>query len=190
MQREDVHIIEKVLGGEVNEFGVLLSRYARKVRSFMGRMVANAEDAEELTQNVFLKAYRHLATFDAEKSKFSSWLSRIAYHEAIDYLRMKSPIEMLPMDDEQAIWQTEDGEAMGDLFGNARKDRVELLRKAVLELPPQDRMLLHLYYSDELPLRDIAFILDRQPDYLATRLHRIRKRLYKTIKQLEQYETT
>ena len=190
MQREDVHIIEKVLGGEVNEFGVLLSRYARKVRSFMGRMVANAEDAEELTQNVFLKAYRHLATFDAEKSKFSSWLSRIAYHEAIDYLRMRSPIEMLPMDDEQAIWQTEDGEAMGDLFGNARKDRVELLRKAVLELPPQDRMLLHLYYSDELPLRDIAFILDRQPDYLATRLHRIRKRLYKTIKQLEQYETT
>ena len=189
MQKEDAHIIEKVLGGEVNEFGILLNRYALKVRSFMGRMVANAEDAEELTQNVFLKAYRHLATFDASKSGFGSWLNRIAYHEAIDYLRMKLSMETLSIDDEQADWQAEEDWDVEQPFEDAGSDRVELLQKAVLDLPPQDRMLVHLYYNDELPLRDIAFILDRQPDYLATRLQRIRKKLYKTIQKLEQHET-
>lgn len=189
MQKEDVHIIEKVLGGEVNAFGMLLSKYACGVRRFIGRMVANAEDAEELTQNVFLKAYRHLAAFDAGRSAFGSWLNRMAYHEAIDFLRRKSPMEMLPMDDEQADWQAEEGQEAENPFEDTGNERVELLRRAILGLPPQDRMLVHLYYNDGQSLRDIAFILDRQPDYLATRLHRIRKRLYKTIKQLEQHET-
>lgn len=185
MQKEDAHIIEKVLGGDVKPFGLLLGRYAGGVRRFIGRMVANAEDAEELTQNVFLKAYRHLATFDAGKGAFGAWLNRIAYHEAIDFLRTKPSMEMLPMDDGQADedWETEFP------FEDAGSERVELLRKAVLALPAQDRMLVHMYYTDGLPLRDIAYVLDRQPDYLATRLQRIRKRLYTTIKRLEQHET-
>ena len=189
MRIEDVHIIKKVLDGDVNAFGILLNRYARRVRSVIGRMVTNAEDAEELTQNVFLKAYRHLSTFDADRIGFGSWLNRIAYHEAIDFLRMRSPMEMIPMDNEQANWQAEEDWEAEQPFEDAGNDLVELLQKAVLDLPPQDRMLVHLYYNDGLPLQDIAFIFDRQPDYLATRLQRIRKRLYKTIKQLEQHET-
>lgn len=98
-------------------------------------------------------------------------------------------MEMLPMDDEQADWQAEEGREAENPFEDTGNERVELLRRAILGLPPQDRMLVHLYYNDGQSLRDIAFILDRQPDYLATRLHRIRKRLYKTIKQLEQHET-
>ena len=189
MQKDDTHIIYSVLAGDVNAFGTLLSRYASRVRGVVGRMVASAEDAEELTQNVFVKAYEHLADFDERRSGFATWLNRIAYNEAVDYLRRKSPVSVLSIDEADWDLQMEGEEDADEAFDDFGNDRVELLRRAVLELPPQDRMLVHLYYNDDLPLREIGFILDRQPAYLATRLQRIRKRLYKTIKQLEQHET-
>ncbi|MCH5176326.1 MAG: sigma-70 family RNA polymerase sigma factor, partial [Prevotellaceae bacterium] len=80
-------------------FGTLLSRYASRVRGVVGRMVASVEDAEELTQNVFVKAYEHLADFDEKKSGFATWLNRIAYNEAVDYLRSKSPVSVISIDE-------------------------------------------------------------------------------------------
>ena len=189
MGKDDTHIIYDIRAGDVNAFGTLLSRHASRVRGVVGRMVASVEDAEELTQNVFFKAYEHLADFDEKKSGFATWLNRIAYNEAVDYLRSKSPVSVLSIDEADWDLQMEGEEDADEAFDDFSNDRVELLRMAVLELPPQDRMLVHLYYNDDLPLREIGFILDRQPAYLATRLQRIRKRLYKTIKQLEQHET-
>ena len=189
MQKDDTHIVYDILAGDVNAFGELLSRHASRVRSVVGRIVASVEDAEELTQNVFVKAYEHLADFDERKSGFATWLNRIAYNEAVDYLRRKSPVSVLSIDEADWDLQMEGEEDADEAFDDFGNDRVELLRRAVLALPPQDRMLVHLYYNDDLPLREIGFILDRQPAYLATRLQRIRKRLYKTIKQLELYET-
>ena len=189
MQKDDTHIIYSVLAGDVNAFGTLLSRHASRVRGVVGRMVASVEDAEELTQNVFVKAYEHLADFDERKSGFATWLNRIAYNEAVDYLRRKSPVMLLSMDEGDLDLRIEGEEDADVAFDDFSNDRVELLRRAILDLPPQDRMLVHLYYHDDLPLREIGFILDRQPAYFATRLQRIRKRLHKTIKQLERYET-
>lgn len=173
----------------MNAFGTLLGRYASRVRGVVGRMVASGEDAEELTQNVFVKAFRHLADFDAGKSSFPVWIERIAYNEAVDYLRRKSTVPSLSIDDADMDLPAEDVDEAEVDFSDASSDRVELLHSAILGLPPQDRMLLHLYYNDGMPLREIGFILDRRADYLATRLQRIRKRLYKTIKLLEKNET-
>lgn len=188
MQIDDRQLIARVLAGSMKDYGVLLRRHVVRVHGFVGRMVTNAEDAEELTQNVFAKAYAHLADYDEERSAFVTWLQRIAYHEAIDHLRRSSEERLLSLDDDDADWQVADECMADEPFDDMRTERIELLRKAVLTLPKDDQMLLHLRYNDGKTLADIGFILDRQPDYLATRLQRIRKRLHKLIKQMEYHE--
>ena len=171
MQTEDRQLIRHVLTGSTKDFGLLLRRHAPRVRRFIGRMVTNREDAEELTQNVFVKAYSSLG----------------CYHEAVDYLRHGDGERPLSLDSERGFEQVSDEEA-DTPFDDMRVKRVELLKQAILTLPHEDQLLLQLYYNDGKALKDISFIFDRQPDYLATRLQRIRKRLHKTIRQLEKHE--
>ena len=187
MQTEDRQLIRHVLAGSTKDFGLLLRRHAPRVRRFIGRMVTNREDAEELTQNVFVKAYGSLVCYDEVKSDFTTWLQRIAYHEAVDYLRHGDGERPLSLDSERGFEQVSD-EEVDTPFDDMRVGRVELLKRAILTLPHEDQLLLQLYYNDGKALKDISFILDRQPDYLATRLQRIRKRLHKTIRQLEKHE--
>ena len=66
--------------------------------------------------------------------------------------------------------------------------RIEYLRQAIRRIPPDDQTLLHLYYIDDRPLKEIAYIIDRPSSYLATRLQRIRKKLYIMIKDMDQHD--
>ena len=110
-----------------------------------------------------------------------TWVQRIAYHKAIDHLRQRAPY----MVDNSEVAAISDDEELS----TGREERILLMEETIDELPPDDQLLLHLYYYEDQPLRDIAYIMDAEPNALAQRLHRIRKRLLRMIKQKEDERT-
>ena len=166
------------------QYAQLVQQHARQVLDFTRRLIADREDAEEVAQDAFVQAFHALPTFRGESS-FLTWLLRIAYREALNHLRRRRPYTV---DIESVSVVSEFGSLTSDdeaELSTGREERIRSLEEAVGELPPDDQLLLHLYYYDDRPLRDIAYIMDAEPNALGVRLHRIRKKLQTMIKQRE-----
>lgn len=97
MNHEELHIIASILSGRTEQFAYFLDTYGPQVFHLIVRMIGSPEDAEELTQDCFMKAFTHLSSFHRDSS-FSTWIYRIAYNEAISALRKKDK-ELLSFDD-------------------------------------------------------------------------------------------
>ncbi|MBQ9668641.1 MAG: sigma-70 family RNA polymerase sigma factor [Prevotella sp.] len=158
------------------EFARLVREHAAEVISFAQRLLADRAEAEEVAQDAFVRAYRQLSSFSGDSSLLT-WVQRIAYHEAIDRLRRRRP-RMADISELPLAVADED-------LSTDREERIQLLEEAVDHLPTDDQLLLHLYYYEERPLRDIAYIMDAEPNTLSARLYRIRKRLLHMIKLKE-----
>ena len=143
--------IGRILDGQHEEYAWFVNTYSQYVLDFTLRMMPNAEDAKEVAQDAFVKAFRSLASFGFQSS-FCTWLCRIAYHESINRLRRR---------------------------------QMHYVDIVDINLPPDESLLLHLFYYEDRPLREIAYIMDVETNTLATRLHRIRKKLLQMIKQKE-----
>lgn len=102
MKNEELNIITRILSGKTDEFTYFLDTYGQQVYSLIVRIVRSEADAEELTQDTFMKCFEHLSSFNA-KSSFSTWLYRIAYNTAISFTRKKEP-EVNVYDEK--IWNT------------------------------------------------------------------------------------
>jgi RNA polymerase sigma-70 factor (ECF subfamily) len=170
----DTSYIKRVQAGETQCFAPLLERYGRFVYSLIVKVVGNREDAEELTQDVFLKAYRSLASFQGN-SRFSTWLYRIAYNVAISATRKKK-YEWLTLEDNMLEQIAE--EDTGDVLERGSDDeRMERLEAAMKRLSPDERALILLFYRQENSIEEIAVITGLTVSNVKTRLHRIRKKL-------------
>ena len=174
MQTDEQELIARILDGHAEDFGYFLERYSQEAFAIVVRLVPQQEDAEELVQDAFVRAFNRLETFEG-RSSFSTWICRIAYTTAVSWLR-KRRIKYLSIDDQPKLTDTEVDEALDD------ESRIEELRRAISLLKPDEQTLITLYYYDNRPLNDIAYILDAEPNVLATRLHRIRRKLYLLIK--------
>ena len=173
MTNEDDIIIQRIRRGETQEFGLLVNSHGPKLMAFVGRIVEQQEDVEDVVQNTFVAAYEHLKDYDPQRASLSTWLQRIAYHEALYHLRKRKRQVLLPLD-------------VGDDVPDELPESTtaEQLDEAIQKLPPEDQMLLQLYYFDERPLKEIAYItnassdsLTREVSRLSSQLHRIRQRL-------------
>lgn len=162
------------------DFARLVRQYVPQVLGFTARLLPDRREAEEVAQDAFVKAFGQLPSFRGE-STFLTWVQRIAYHEAIDHLRRRRPFTA---DISNVAAMTDEPD-----LSTGREERITLLEEAVDELPPDDQLLLHLYYYEDRPLRDIAYIMDAEPKTLSGRLYRIRKRLMVMIKQKEDEQT-
>ena len=173
MANEDNIIIQRILNGETNDFGLLVNSHGPALMAFVGRIVEQQEDAEDVVQNTFVSAYEHLKDFEPQRASLSTWLQRIAYHEALYHLRKRK---------RQVLLQLDVGDDVPDELPEATT--AEQLDAAIQKLSPEDQMLLQLYYFDERPLKEIAYItnassgsLTREVSRLSSQLHRIRQRL-------------
>ena len=90
MKNEELNIITRILSGKTDEFTYFLDTYGQQVYSLIVRIVRSEADAEELTQDTFMKCFENLSSFNA-KSSFSTWLYRIAYNTAVSFTRKKEP---------------------------------------------------------------------------------------------------
>lgn len=99
MEKDESYIITRILAGKTEEYAYFLDTYGQPFFSLIVRMVNSEEDAEELTQDTFMKAFEHLSSFNG-KSSFSTWIYRIAYNTALSFLRKKN-VEQTVIDDNQ-----------------------------------------------------------------------------------------
>jgi len=175
MTLTDTHLINRILEGDTAGFAILVDRYKDLAFTIACRITGNREDAEEIVQDAFIKAFRDLTSF-RKQSRFSTWLYRIVYNAAISRKRIKG-FEMQRLDDHP---QTE---YLPDAEPDQEADRREVLEKAMLKLPEEDRVVLTLYYIEELPVEEIHQITGLSKANVKIRLFRARKKLQEWITQ-------
>ena len=167
--------------GKADEYAYFLDTYGQPVFSLIVRIVGSEEDAEELTQDTFMKAFRHLSSFNGNSS-FSTWIYRIAYNTALSFLR-KSKVEQINPDDK--LWNTISDTETDNLLDECTSERIELLRDALSRLSPDERALITLFYEDEKTIEEIALITNQREGNVKVKLHRLRKKLANWIKEEE-----
>lgn len=172
-------IIRSVLNGNVNEFEKLVTAYEKNVYNLALRLVGDPEDAADMTQETFIKAYRALGSFRGD-SKFSAWLYRIVSNVCLDFLRSRSRRKQVSLSVED-----EDGEAfmeLPDMSGNPeeqlmKKLSMEAVRSGLEQLPPQQRQILVLRELGGLSYAELAQTLGLEEGTVKSRIFRARKRL-------------
>ncbi len=171
--------IRRILDGETRLFSCFLSEYGDQVYRLIRTITSSPEESEELTQDVFVKAYSKLSTFSG-KSRFSTWLYRIAYNTAISRTRKKKPERFTV--DEKALERLSGEEVDRLLEGDDNEERLLKLESAVAALAPDERLLLDLYYTEDRSVQELSGITGLSPSNVKIKLHRIRKKLYVMVK--------
>jgi RNA polymerase sigma-70 factor (ECF subfamily) len=171
----DTELISKILQGEQTLFAQLVQRYQNYVFTLVLRFTDNREDAEEISQDVFVKAYRSLADFRGE-SKFSTWLFTIVRTSCITFLRKKK-LDIRSIDDERTFMQLENRESAFKANTVEQRSRHAMVNEAIRMLSPDDAQLLSLFYKGEQSLEEIGRIMGLDPNTVKVKLHRARHRL-------------
>ncbi len=171
----DTEIIGRVLKGERQLFSELVTRYQNYVFTLVLRFTDNREDAEEVSQDVFVKTYRSLADFRGD-SKFTTWLYTIARTTCITFLRKKK-LETTSIDNERTMVQLENQESSFKANIIEQKSRTAMVNEAIQLLSPDDAQIITLFYKAEQSLEEMGQILGMEPNTIKVKLHRARHRL-------------
>ena len=171
----DNEIISSVLNGDKHAYAELVTRYQNYVFTLTLRLIKSREDAEEVAQDVFVKAYRSLPNFRGD-SKFSTWLYTIVNTTSITFLRKKK-LNIQSLDNENVfeLADSRDSGLRADLV--EQKSRVGMVNKAIALLSPDDAEVITLFYKAEQSLDEIGKILGLETNTVKVRLHRARTRL-------------
>lgn len=183
MVMDENQLIAHIIGGRTEDYSYFLDRYGREVFAIVARVIPSQLDAEEVAQDAFVKAFCNLGSF-CGKSSFSTWICRIAYNCAISYARKKKS-QLVSFDEDEKLLATVTDEMADEALSAMDDQRVALLQKALEMLAPDERTLISLFYFEERTLNDIAYILSLKQNNVATKLCRVRKKLYLMIKRLE-----
>jgi len=182
----DTELISKILQGEQALFAQLVERYQNYVITLVLRFTDNREDAEEISQDIFVKAYRSLADFRGE-SKFSTWLYTIVRTSCITFLRKKK-LDITSIDDERTFVQLESRESAFKANTIEQRSRHAMVNEAIRMLSPDDAQLLSLFYKGEQSLEEIGKIMHLAPNTVKVKLHRARHRLKDKMEKHFSYE--
>lgn len=182
----DSELVAQTLAGSQSAFGTLVRRYERPIVGLILRMVRDRGVAEELAQDVFVKAYDRLETYDRQR-KFSSWLFKVAHNATIDHLRRRRletvPLETTEADDLQ-LTEILPGPASEQPEDRAlRREVGEALEAAIGELRPAYREVLLLRFGHGSSYDEIAEVTDLPLGTVKTHLHRARKELARILEE-------
>lgn len=171
----DNEILSRVLQGDQQAYAEIVKRYQNFVFTIALRYTPNREDAEEIAQDCFVKAYRSLSDFRGE-SKFTTWLYTIVTTTCLTFLRKKK-LEVHSLDNEQ-VFELADSQASGMEANQAeQKSRIGMVNRAIGYLSPDDAQIITLFYKGEQSLDEIGQIMGMESNTVKVRLHRARQRL-------------
>jgi RNA polymerase sigma-70 factor (ECF subfamily) len=181
----DAALVELVLNGDQNVFAMLVERYKDAVQNLAYRMLGNATEAEDVTQETFVRAYTQLATYKSAH-KFSTWLLSIASHLAIDQLRRRRFLA-LPLEDVPFLeWIVDAGVSPEQsVLQGERQDEIQAYLQ---RLPAKYRAVIVLRYWHDFSYEEIASALNLTPPLVKARLHRARELLSRYIQQKTENE--
>lgn len=174
---EDNLWVDEVLNGKTEFFARLVDRYKDRVFALVIGLLKQKEDAEEITQDIFVKIFRALPKFQ-RKAKFSTWLYRIAYNECISRLRKKK-VYMMSVENTNTnglVSYQESSEQWQEAELQSK-----LLQKALNKLAESERALVHYFYFEDLTVDEICQINGLTASNVKTKLFRIRKKLFKEM---------
>jgi len=172
--KKDSYYITRVLEGKTSDYAFLIDKYKDMIFTLAFRITGNREDAEEVSQDVFLKAYNGLAAFRGT-SKFSTWLYKIAYNQSISRIRKKQP-------DIESYDSMETG--IDEWHGEMDMSHEQLhnipavyIRQSFERLEETERAVLNMFYQDDLNVREIASVTGLSVSNVKVKLFRGRKKL-------------
>jgi RNA polymerase sigma-70 factor (ECF subfamily) len=182
---DDEMLVTQFKSGSQKAFDELMKRYERRIFGYLLRSVRNYEDAEDLTLEVFFKAYRALDSWEP-KAKFSTWLYTIASNLAIDYHRSKARQPTYVFEDEDTI---EARLVATDISSNPEKEleekeRGRIIREAVDELSSKQKAVFMLTRYEGLQIREVAEALGMAEGTVKIHLHRAMKKLQTLLRPL------
>jgi len=181
----DRYYLERILNGNRDSYAIIVDRYKDNVFSLAHKVCGSFEDAEEIAQDVFVKAFRSLPKFRFDSS-FSTWLYRITYNTAISYTRKRNRtilhLEDFPADSVDFI-----RDSASEEIAEAEYRRT-LLNFAIRKLQPEDRALVSMYYFQEMELDEIESATGIGKSNIKVKLFRARKRMEETILKNQELE--
>ena len=179
--RDDILHVEEVLKGNISAYAMLVKRYQDMVFTIAVKIIQNREDAEEVAQDVFVKAFQKLGTFRKE-ARFSTWLYRIAFNEAVSRTRLKKLPET-EFNDEISE-SAADVEVEANVMGLDTEEQKKIVGKVLKRFPEADQLLISLYYYEGLQVGEIAEITGLSESNVKVRMHRLRKKMYKELNEV------
>ena len=177
-QKDDIWYIDKVLKGETQYFSHFVDKYKDVVYSIAFKVLRNREDAEEMAQESFVKAYKSLNTFKGS-AKFSTWLYRITYNSCISEVRKKK-LKFVSTDDVQI---SDEPEEM-NFDGIPEENRAKYVKAALDKLPEDEYTLILLYYFEDKSIEEIGEITKISESNAKVKLFRARKKLYTILNDM------
>lgn len=184
--QEDIDLVVKAKKGDQVAFGELMRRYRDSVFYIMLKMVHNRDDAEDLTQEAFAKAFNNIVNYSADFA-FTTWLFKIATNNGIDYLRKKR-LQTSSLEETQ---DTDEGETSNFVVKDHAPDpeetmmkeqRAQKIRVAVESLAPKYKALVELRYLEEFSYEEISEKLDIPLGTVKAQLFRAKDMLYQALK--------
>lgn len=174
---DDAGVVERVRQGDTGAFETLLQRYGNAISNYLRRFMPDGDDAEDLFQEVFIKAYLNLARFDAARGSFGAWLFRIAANVSLDELkrRRREAARREKVADE---WHTDEGETAHPV---EEDQPVRALRTALQSIPDGERQVVLLSFYHDLKFREIAGVLDIPLGTVKSRMRRAMSRLRQKV---------
>jgi RNA polymerase sigma-70 factor (ECF subfamily) len=173
--------IDRVLDGDTNAFAYLIDKYKNMAYTISIKIVKNHEDAEEIAQDSFLKAYQKLDTFKGE-SKFSTWLYSIVYRNSISKIRKKN---IITTDIDAFVLENHSTDLdFPQIEAIKNGEQQKYVAKAIDNLPEMDALLVTLFYLNENTIDEIVEITNLTKTNIKVKLFRARKKLFNELSLL------
>lgn len=170
-EKNDLYYIRLVLRGEVEAFAHIVRQYNKMVFTIVNKIVGRREEAEDITQEIFLKVFQILDKF-REESEFSTWLYRVAYNTAISELRKRKNIRLTFEENYDNIPDEDIIDSVDEL---SVEQQLVYLDTILEKMPTEDALLITMFYLNGHSIKEISEIVEQSVANIKVRLHRIRK---------------
>ena len=168
---DDISLIKQINDGNIDAFTHIVRRYQAMVYSIVYKVSSNTVEAQDITQEVFIKIYQSLSQFKSD-AKFSTWVYRIAYNTTISMLRQKKHHFYNILDVQDDIPDVNMDDAIDKI---TKEERMKSLDIVMTKLSPDDALLVTLFYMEEKSMQEVSEISNLSLSNVKVRLHRIRK---------------
>lgn len=186
MQKTDEQIAIEIQNGDKNAFAEIVDRYEEKIRRYTKRMIFDQSKIDDLTQDIFIKSYININSFDT-KQKFSSWIYRIAHNESVNLIKKTSLQNLLSIDFDTILPLLPSKENTEEKI--EKEMTKNMVEKVMNSLDEKYKEPLTLFYLEEFSYEEISKIMSIPEATVGVRINRGRKKLKEIYeKEIKKYE--
>ena len=179
---DDSELVKVIIAQNREAYRELFRRYEKKLFSYVYHMVKNKEETEDLLQDIFVKTYKSISSFDTDR-KFSSWIYRIAHNETVNFLKRKNKKRFISFEDISTSKDKLEASVTEDFINDVwvHKEITKEVDEALEKLPEKYRRVLFLRYFSEYSYEKIALIIKKPINTVGTLINRAKRKLLEIV---------